>query len=106
MRGQQIYFMTQPGLTKPIEKIAEENPSYTRIYITKKECNGRTVVALSKGSGDILYIVSSAEYEDLKRYFHHSIPAAELQKKKPDDPDPVSVKKSKQQSLFSFFSKT
>lgn len=100
--------------TSDIQKIAEENPEYTKIYINRFNNDGKLSLSLSKEHGDELYIVSNKDHEDLKLYFKNE--NIDSISKKLDNKtnikkvqsetskDPI-IKKAKQNNLFSFITK-
>ena len=107
MEEEKTYFRTECISGKSIEQIAEENPTYTRIYVCKMNEDGKTVLSLRKGDGDVLYIVSSVDRDNLRDYFTR-LDTTEVENSPPSkekDPTKRVIKKAKQQNLLSFFGK-
>ncbi|WEL39356.1 signal recognition particle 9 Srp9 [Encephalitozoon hellem] len=89
-----------------INKIADKNSNYNKIYMNIKRRGNTTDITLSQGKGGILYILSSVKKEKYSDYF----------KKKAEDKNttvgserkveelPVS-KRTKQSTLFDFIKK-
>lgn len=75
MKEEKTYFFGDEDFAQ----IAQENPDYTKIYvnITTEDikCDFNThlvkksIIKLSKDSGDILFAVSNTNYENIKDYF-------------------------------------
>ena len=69
-----------------------DTSKYTQIYINKEVDDKTTKLSLSKYSGDILYILSNKDLEDVNDYFKQEtiVESPNLPEKK------INVKKSKQ----------
>lgn len=105
---EKTHFLQQDGSGRSLEQIAAENPDYTRVYMNNAREGGKVRLSLSKGAGDVLYIVSNRNHDDLRLYFASSKGTAVKSMKareKTTASVETNVKRAKQQSLLSFFNK-
>jgi hypothetical protein len=54
-----------------LEKIAAENPGYTRVFMNARKRGSTTVISLTRDRGDRLYIVSNISHERISDYFKY-----------------------------------
>jgi hypothetical protein len=78
-----------------------DTTKYTKIFINAKKDAKTTKLSLSRYQGDILYILSNKDLEDIYEYFQ--IPETKIQKDEMKTEH--KVKKSKQGNLFGFIKK-
>lgn len=78
-----------------------DTTKYTKIFIKTKKDTKTTKISLSKYQGDILYILSNKDFEDVYEYFQ--IPETKIKKSIVETEH--KVKKSKQGNLFGFIKK-
>jgi len=105
--GEKTNFLQQNCSCSDLELLATQNPGCTRVYINSSRCGNRYKLSLSKGSGDILYIVSNQNHEDMRLYFPSYENTAMDGKPGEKSTTPIehSVKRVKQQNLLSFFNR-
>ncbi|KAI5177591.1 hypothetical protein PAEPH01_2481 [Pancytospora epiphaga] len=114
-----VIFRRNESNAKSIEDLSVENPGYVKIYLNINKNDNKTVLSLSKGKGDILYILSNRDFPNYRSYLTAGImngrtssyeqkgvfTASQAQKSKLTVPSGSIVKKAKQQSLFNYFNK-
>lgn len=105
--------------TSDLSKITGEHPEYTKIYACFKTVDDKkisdnqgtfkrkkTVLSLSKNHGDFLYLVSNVNHDNVKDYFSISKPVFEKTEPTKNKTVLEPVKRTKQQTLESFFKKS